>query len=492
MNSNISDKYYQGGDFRELLQKYEQAKAEGHNVYLEPEELADIAEYYQMLGNVADAVDTFEYGLSIFPDSTMLLILKARYELAILQDVEKAKKTVSQIVEEDDFDCFYVKAEIMIMEGNPEHADEYLEEVAATLDEVETDDFYVDVAAVFADYNLYDLSEKWLQRAKPSVAADYRELQGRIAMHAGNFEESERIFNELIDQDPFSTRYWNHLAASQFMHNNIRESIRSSEFSIAIHPDDSEAILNKANGLFSLGNFAEAKKFYARYAELWPLEETGELFQGLCAFNMNEMKEGIEHLRKAEKLVLPNSENCLEVYQELAFALSKEGKGQEALGYTDKMLETLKKLEGKKRPPKVIDYNETLILRGHLLMEMGEFQKGQDCYTEAIANSNCSPQVYLRIAISIYDLGFFEHSYKMFQILRESTDDSFTDGYAYEALCCYSLNRYNDFCMLVKKACENNLAEAQHALADMFPEDLDPKDYYQWLCEGNRPIIEKQ
>jgi len=486
----IPDKYFESEEFRTNLQKYENAKAEGQSIYLEPDELADIAEYYQMLGNVADAIETISYGLELFPDSSPLLILKARYYLVCENDIETAKEIVNQILDTDGFDYFYIKAEIMITEGFAEEADNYLREVAETLSDDELQDFIVDVAAIFADYDCYELSSQWLQQSTDYDAADYKELQGRIAMHKGNFEESERIFNELIDSDPYSTPYWNRLASSQFMRNNIRDSIQSSEFSIAINPDDQEAILNKANGLFSLGNFTEAKKFYERYAQLCPDEETGELFQGICAFNLNQTEEGIEHLRKAEAIVEPNTYNCLEVYQELAFSLSRNGQGQEALSYADKMLETLKHLSTNDRLPKGIDYNETLVLKGHLLIEMGEFEKGQACYTEAISKSNGSPQIFLHIAISIYDLGFYEQAYKMFQILRETTHDSCNDGFSYEALCCYSLNRYNDFCKLVKKACERNVLEAQLVLSDLFPEDLEVKDYYQWLAEGNRPLIE--
>ena len=78
----------------------------------------------------------------------------------------------------------------------------------------------------------------------------------------------------------------------------------------------------------------------------------------------------------------------------------------------------------------------------------------------------------------------------MFQIIRQATGDTYDDGYAYEALCCYALNRYDDFCELVKKACERNPIEARIVLSELFPEDLDVKDYYQWLADGNKPLFE--
>ena len=486
----ISDQYFNSKEFQELFQRYKTAEAEGRSIYLEPDELADIAEYYQMLGNVDDALNLVDQGLQTFPTATSLLVLKSRSALCYENDTEKAKAFLSQIVDKDSFEYYYIKAEIMLAEGNVDEANRYLLDVADTLYDDELEDFYVDIAAIFADYDYYDVSSEWLQRSTDYDATDYKELQGRIAMHKGNFEESERIFNELIDNDPYSAPYWNHLASVQLQHNKIRDSIQSSEFSIAINPDNCDAILNKANGLFSLGNFTEARKFYKRYAELCPNEETGELFQGICSFNLGEISEGIKHLREAEMVVDPDSENCLEVYQELAFALSRNGQGDEALEYIDKMLNLVNRLETGKRPEKALDYNEIMVLKGHLLMEMGKYKEGQLCYSEAIRNSGGSPHIFLRAAISIYDLGFFKHAYKMFQIIRQATGDTYDDGYAYEALCCYALNRYDDFCELVKKACERNPIEARIVLSELFPEDLDVKDYYQWLADGNKPLFE--
>ena len=68
----------------------------------------------------------------------------------------------------------------------------------------------------------------------------------------GNYVESETILNELLDADPYFGPYWNQLAQSQFLRNDIQDSIISSEYSIAINPNDEEAVLNKANGLLHL------------------------------------------------------------------------------------------------------------------------------------------------------------------------------------------------------------------------------------------------
>lgn len=434
------DEYYDSEEFKQLLRKYEEAAAEGRSIYMEADDLTDIAEYYHMTGYTAAAHEAVDYALSMFPDAPAPKAMKARM--------------------------------VLIDEGNTIKAEEMFEESFAELyDDMEREDFIIDVASLYIDYELYDYAERWLLRATDTDDLDYKELSGKIALHRGNYEESERIFNELIDRNPYSTPYWNNLASTQFLQNNIRESIQSSEFAIAINPNDADAILNKANGLFSLGNFKEAEKFYARFSELCPDEESGEMFQGICEINLNNLDEGIKHLKEAELIAPEDSENLFEICQELAFALSKVGKADEALAYAEKMLHC-----------KGADANETRVMQGHLLMEAGRWQEAKSYYSKAITDSGCSPHIFLRIAISIYDLGYHNHSYRLFQVMKQLGDDETrSEGYAYEALCCYALGKDEEFREAVKKACEKNPREAAVVLSDLFPEDVSPENYYQYL-----------
>ncbi len=57
------------------------------------------------------------------------------------------------------------------------------------------------------------------------------------------------------------------------------------------------------------------------------------------------------------------------------------------------------------------------------------------------------------------------------------------DGYAYMALTCYDLKRYDEFLDYLKTACERNPRECQIALAHLFPDDVEPKDYYNYIKE---------
>ena len=126
----------------------------------------------------------------------------------------------------------------------------------------------LDVAALFSDYEEMEYAETWLNRSNKTEENDYKEIRAHILKSRGEYKESELILNELLDSNPYSGPYWNQLAQSQLLRNDINEAITSSEYSIAINPEDEEAILNKVNGLFALGNYEEALKYFERYKKL--------------------------------------------------------------------------------------------------------------------------------------------------------------------------------------------------------------------------------
>lgn len=467
----IQDKYFESSDFKEKLQIYENAQNAGNSVYLEADDLTDIAEYYHSIGNMEACMHAVNYAIHLFPGATMPLVFRARVALLIENNVARAQEYAEMIDDKADLDYLYVKAEIMIVDDRVDEANEFLQQEYEQLDDEEDKaDFVIDVANLFADYELMSIAEQWLALSDEYDATDYKELQGRIAIWQGDFEESKRIYNELIDRNPYSFTYWNQLATTQLMHNEIMDSIQSSEFALAINPDDEDATLNKANGLFSLGNFEEACKYYERYSKICPNSEVGEMFQGISLINLNKTEEGVEHLKKAEQIAGAYSENLHDIYVELAYSLSVLGHHDETLEYIEK----ISQLEDH-------DPYETDILKGHVHLQKGEIEKAMLCFQHAVNASNGLPRVILRIGVCIYDNGYYSLAYDVFHLLLDDASDDWKEGWSYLALCCKLLSRDTEFVYAVRKACQLNPVEAKLVLGELFPDNISPDDYVNYL-----------
>lgn len=463
------ENYFNSPEFKETLNRYESSLQKAHPEYFESDELADIAEYYYDNGKTKEATDVLDYAIQLHPGAAMPLVFKSRIALIDNKDIDTAEVYANMITDQLDLDCLYLRAEIMIARGNTDDADRFLHNAMSQIDEDDVPDYVLDVATLFIDYNFPDLSAKWLALSDEPDLLDYREVKARIAFAKGDYEQSELIFEQLLDEDPYSQHYWNSLAATQFMGNRINDSITSSEFSIAINPNDDEAILNKANGLFSLGNFSEALKYYQRFLELCPDEGAASMFIGNCLLNMGRPEEAMPHYNKALENFKRHGINTVEVNQCRAFTLSQLGQVEEALVCLDEA-----------DREKDSDHSGTNVIRGHILLEHGKVKDAIKCFVEALQATKFSHEIFFRIAISVYDCGYVSIAYRMFRTYHEVHHAPGDEGVAYLASCCQQLQKREEYLKFLRIACQQNPQEARKILGANFPEGTDPKDYYDY------------
>ena len=288
----MQKKYFNTQEFKDMLARYEDSLLSGESVYMDSDDLTDIAEYYHTNGRDHEAKQTADFALRLHPGALAPCLLQARMEL-VNGNPNEARRFLEQVDDSIDQEYDYVVAEILLSEGKIEEADQHLEEKFDTLDGEDAVDFVIDAAFIFADYNVVEKAEKWFLRSNEYDAEDYQELKGRILMGEGQYKEAEQIFNTLIDGDPYNVMYWNLLATVQFMQNHLDQSVESSEYAIAIDPNDAEAVFNKANGLFALTNYQEALKYCKRYAALRPSDAAGAMYQGSCLLSLGKTHEAL-------------------------------------------------------------------------------------------------------------------------------------------------------------------------------------------------------
>lgn len=464
------EKDFDSISFRNIIKKYEEARLVNEDIYMEPEELTDIAEFYYEKGNISQAIEAVEYAIKLFPNSTMPVIFRARIALLEEHDRVLAEKYADMVCDKSDLDYFYLIAEIMIVDGRASQADNYLKERMTHVDEDDIADFILDVATIFVDYEKYDLAEKWMEMSDDEDLPDYKELKGRIALGQGNYDTSELIFENMLNEDPYSNHLWNRLASAQMMHEKIDDSITSSEYAIAINPDDDEALLNKANALFRLGKYDEALEYYRRFTHLCPETHSGYILQGNTLINLARPEEAIAAYRQAESKIGNNESDIIEIFQELALTLSSIGKKEEALEY-------VKKAENNP----FSDKNETKVLRGHIYLEHDCLPEAQACFRAAIHGSDFSRRIFLYIAMSAFDCGYINIAYKMFKAAPSFRADTDKKGLSYLALCCHQLDKKKEFLENLKKACDEEADEVRNVLGFLFPKELGVNEYYNYM-----------
>jgi tetratricopeptide (TPR) repeat protein len=469
---NTGDDYFDSDEFHQLLDTYEAAVNAGEPVFMDADELVDIADYYQYTDRKDEAEKAITLALSLAPGDCAPLTYRI-HEALFQGNPQKAWELLEQIIDKDQPDYIYDRAEILVFEGRIEEADHYLKEHYLTIPPEEQQDFVVDVANIFTEYGQPEKAMLWMEKAKQEDSVDFKELMARTLFGMGKYKDSQRIFNELIDANPFSKNYWNALASAQFMNEDYSEAIQSSEYAIAIDPDDPESLLAKANGLYRLNNYEEAQKFYQRYQELVPYDEFALLYEGTCLINMQKSEQAIDVLQKALELAPDDSPYLYDIYQELAFAYAENHEVDKALEVLDKT-DTLD-----------CDHVQLSLIRGHILLGANRMDEAKKFFHQAVEISETPKQTLLRVIVSFYDNRYLEGAYTLFKKFFAHYDQQGngqnTEGYAYMALCCYDMQNYKEFLNYLQKACKVNPKECRVALSHMFPEEIKSEDYYQYI-----------
>ena len=466
-----NEEYFNSEDFKELLDSYETTLLAGEQPFMDADDLVDLADYYNYNGEGDKAAEAIDRALDLYPSATLPNVFKAR-EALMMGDFELAHHYADCISEHDDPDFHYLTAEIMIAEGSIEEADRYLRQYAKTVDEDEWEDFIKDCANLYVDYGVNDKAYQWMMRSKGDDSTDFKELMARTLFGLGKYKDSERIFNELIDRDPYSSHYWNALASAQFMDEDYSNAITSSEYAIAINPNDPDGLASKANGLFRLGNYEEALEYFRRLEKLMPDDDIVLLDEGVCLVNMGRHEEAISYLEQALSVTEEDSEVLPQIYLELAFCYSSMKQPSKALEMIDAAME----LPG--------DTTDLQVIRGHILLENGMLEEAEETFKDAIRQSDNSPSVLLRIIVSLYDNRYINSSYEMFkkffEVVNTYTPD-FNKGHAYMALCCHDLGKNDEFMEYLRKSVEINPREAHLVLGFLFPEGMEPSEYVTYM-----------
>lgn len=460
--------YFESEEFQEILQQYEDSVGAGHPIYMDADDLASIADYYHYYGRTEEADKAINLALQYNPDAVAPLLYKAREALSV-RDYDKAWDYAERLHPSDEVEYLYLKGEIMICEGKVEAADRMFRKHYREVPPDELMDYVYDVANLFSEYMQHDKAFQWMARSQGDNSDDFKELMAHTLFGLGKYKDSERLFTELIDHDPYSKRYWNALANAQFMGEDYGAAITSSEYAIAIDPSDAESILSKANGLFRLENYEEALTYFERYTDLIEDDEFAYLHQGTCLISLGRNEEAIRRLEKAEEVAAEDSQYLPEIYQELAFAHSEMKQPETALYYLDKT----KDLD--------CDHIDMEVIRGHVLLANGRLKEAEEMFKQTVSNSGNAPRTILRIIVSLYDNRYTNAAYLLFKKFFSTTESDWKDGYAYMALCCYDLEKYDEFMNYLRISVAKNPKEARLVLGHLFPKDLKPTEYETYI-----------
>ena len=202
--------YFNSEEFKCILKKYEDMLQYKIGEFLDSEELADIAEYYISIEEFDKAKEALDFALEIFPDSVPLLYNLARMIVYQEGNIDKAYALAEQMNDKTDFNYFSLIAELKCLEKKEDEANGLLKNHLSELkyyEDESTEEYILDCAKLFVYFDYPEIAKEWLEMYEDKDNSEYKEVLGQLYTILGNYDASNKILNNLLDEEPHSHEY---------------------------------------------------------------------------------------------------------------------------------------------------------------------------------------------------------------------------------------------------------------------------------------------
>ena len=316
-----SASYYDSKEFTELLASYENMLSDGGSVYFDSMDIANIAEYYSMNGDLDKSDTAIEYGLRLHPSDADILISKGNNLLRRgLKD--EARVLTESISDPDNQELLYLKGEIELAFDRPDEADAYFTQAVQLSDD--DPGMLNDIIVKYMDNRNYDLCQKWLDMAlvlSPD-SRNFIELQADLFFDTGQADTAIEWYNHLLDEFAYDTYYWDQLGRIYYEKNDYAKARECFEFIEAIEPDDRSARMMKASCIFNMEDWKGAYDIYKALLEDDPSSYTLLYYCARCLYEMERYEEAYDKFMDTLAMLMLDEDVPVEMYVELYYYLA--------------------------------------------------------------------------------------------------------------------------------------------------------------------------
>lgn len=424
-------------ELAELAEQYENAKAENRNVYMDADDLADLADWYEVRQQPDMAMEVVEYGLKLHPASFALLTEKA-YLFLDYHDTDSAQEIVDDLNAKST-ETKIIQAQIYILQGKDIQA----REVLSTISDKESVDTMVSVAYMYVNTHHPEEALKWLE---PGIGK-YEDDEPFMCIVAdsyyglGRLDEAMEIYNRLIDLNPYSSSYWYGLARCYFDKQMYDKAIESCDYANLADEDFPDAYMMKGHAFFYLQNDAKALENFRKAQELGVVSASFvATFIGLGYMAEEKWAQAYAHLQDA----IDNYEDDDTVitlsmlYANAGLCLRKMGQKRKANQYW--------KLAHEENP----EDPETYLIEGKMYLEEKNYGKCERCWAMAL---QLAPTAYTwhEIGMACLEQGGLEQGRKAFENVRQLNPDFYEINEKLATVCLLlkdkeNFQKYNQLC----------------------------------------------
>lgn len=290
---NYEKGFFETPEFRELLKKYEQARAMNVFPYFGIEELVDLLSYYLFMDRCDSAEEILTVARMLHPTAQE----NAKMEIKLLLskgEASRALEIFKGIKYTGDDEMRILHAEILlalkefkkareiameIIRKNLPGTDNLYEALEILLD----CGFAVDALLICEEALKHAPKNRGLLEVK---AECYIELQMTT--------QAIGIYNALLDEDPYSTFYWEQLGHIYYMIHRYGKALECFEYESTINDEIEYARMMQAYCYYFVGDYAKSREMFGWFSNKYPMSVMPQFYTALSYYNEGELQKALE------------------------------------------------------------------------------------------------------------------------------------------------------------------------------------------------------
>lgn len=474
MREDDEEIYFNDPEFLEYLQQYEKGRKNNEPIYMDAEELTDIAEFYMTQNREEDANEAISLALSLHPDSVDPMIFLARQQM-FHDNLEEAINILHSIPDQNDRETIFLWAELLIRSDKPEEA---LQLILSKLEEQDDEEemFLYDATCIFMDYQLNEIARELIniQEEKFPQNAKLRKLKIENLIALEDYDEAINLLHIFIDDYPYNTSAWISIAEAHVLKGDFPEALDNVEFCLAINPTYSQALLLKAHCLFHLNHLDEAHEIYLQLQKKDP--ENGRLYymDAITLANMELFDKARELITKALEYTPEYDEDRVQVLLHKAFI---ESKCHNITGASEALEKARKLSKGRVE----IEYN---LLMGEILLENGRDQEAAEHFKIAYNESKNKQQTLLTMGIAYAETMHYDTALSLLKsFTQEYNGKEGVVAIPYLAYCYKKIHDQDNYLKYLRKAVSADREITEFLFAKDYP-SIQPEEYYLYAFKN--------
>lgn len=468
--------YFNDPEFLENLQKYEQACSKGEPIYMDAEDLTDIAEYYMTQNREEEADKAVSLALSLHPGSVDPMIFLARQQM-FHDNLEEAIEIANSIPDQNDRETVFLWTELLIRSDKSAEALQLiLNKVKELEDKEEVAMFLYDAACVFMDYQNYQIAQELTQRLEKGHPKyrKLKKLQTDILMSTEKYDQAIELLQDILEDQPFSTLAWRTIAEAQIGKNNFADALDSVEYCLALNPEHTQALMIKAHCLFHLNHLEQAHDIYLKLMDIAPEDGRVYYMDAITLANMERFAEARGAMTKALRYIPEYDEEYIQVLMFKAYIESK----------CHDIDEALKTLQGAMQLSQDQNKVEFHLLMGQILLENNREKEAAEHFEIAYTASENKQQTLLTIGIAYAETMHYGIALSVLEsIMQDNKGNEGVVAIPYLAYCYKKIHDQENYLKYLRKSVAADREITEFLFAEDYP-SIQPEEYYLYAFKN--------